>query len=397
MAILAWFSDCMARPFMRSCPKIAIVHFQTRLSETWLHKYAQQFTVWFSIFDTKQNFTNATNKYIIIITTNIDVCVFLHQMDIIFTDLKPENIVFVDGRTKEVTTAGNVSCIIHTNIYLFKVQYYPIDTRIKIVDFGSAVYEPKYDPNNKASWKFRDGYTYLIQTRHYRAPEVVLEMPWKRPVDIWSIGCVILEFLHGSMVFNTHCSIDHLNQMQIMIGEIPQKLIDLAPDEKAEELFHIETMSLRMEDAKRSRVQSRSLGTYFDFKKPEHVDLFDLIQRMLKWFAADRITAEERLQDKNDNFEIKIKEKILFLCLSVFYREMLLMPNIPKLRIDCSFMHALLFQRAVFEKKCAQVRIILEFLVCLFFNFGLSFFVKIFAIVNEFIFLMLLHKIWHTY
>ncbi|ETO21804.1 hypothetical protein RFI_15399, partial [Reticulomyxa filosa] len=140
-----------------------------------------------------------------------------------------------------------------------KIQYYPIDTRIKIIDFGSAVYEPKYDPNNKATWKFRDGYTYLIQTRHYRAPEVVLEMHWKRPVDVWSIGCVILEFLHGSMVFNTHCSIDHLNQMQTMIGPIPQKLIESAPSQTAGEMFHLETLALRMENAKRSRVQARSL------------------------------------------------------------------------------------------------------------------------------------------
>ncbi|ETO03473.1 hypothetical protein RFI_33933, partial [Reticulomyxa filosa] len=228
---------------------------------------------------------------------SVQICTavqFLHYMDIIFTDLKPENIVFVDGATKAVTMPGNVwfssyakcvHCILHMRT-------------CDVFDFGSAVYEPKYDPNNRATWKFREGYNYLIQTRHYRAPEVVLEMHWKRPVDIWSIGCVILEFLHGSMVFNTHCPIDHLNQMQNMIGVIPEKLIQSASDRKFEELFQSNALALRLDDAKRSRVQARSLETYFDFTKPEHVDLHDLVKRMLRWFASDRITAEEMMRHR---------------------------------------------------------------------------------------------------
>ncbi|ETO16082.1 CDC-like kinase 1, partial [Reticulomyxa filosa] len=248
---------------------------------------------------------------------------FLHRRDIIFTDLKPENIVFVDGTTKAVTI-GN------------KTFHWPINTRIKLVDFGSAVYEPKYDPSDKSTWKYRDGYNYLIQTRHYRAPEVVLEMYWKRPVDIWSIGCVILEFLHGSMAFNTHCPIDHLNQMQNMIGLIPEKLIHYSSDRKFEELFYEDTLQLKMEQASQSRVQAHRLEVldsfykhyhiiniytsnnyslvhfalniyvyiffklqkYFQFNKLEHLDLYDMVKRMLQWLAADRISADEIMQHK---------------------------------------------------------------------------------------------------
>ncbi len=107
--------------------------------------------------------------------------------------------------------------------------------------------------------EFRHGYNYLIQTRHYRAPEVVLEMHWKRPVDVWSIGCVILEFLYGSMVFNTHCPIDHLNQMQKMIGPMPPKLITFASDRKYQELFNHPDGSLKLVNAKRSRAQAKPL------------------------------------------------------------------------------------------------------------------------------------------
>ncbi|ETO26859.1 CDC-like kinase 1, partial [Reticulomyxa filosa] len=177
-----------------------------------------------------------------------------------------------------------------------KILQLPVNPRIKLVDFGSAVYEPKYDPENEASWKFRDGYNYLIQTRHYRAPEVVLEMHWKKPVDVWSIGCIILEFLHGSMIFNTHCSIDHLNQMQSLLGSIPHKFISSTPSHKFKELFDPDTLCLKMEQANQSRAQARHLETYFDFNKLEHINLYDLVKRMLRWLASDRITAKEIMQ-----------------------------------------------------------------------------------------------------
>lgn len=214
---------------------------------------------------------------------------FLHQLGIIFTDLKPENMVFVDGRTYPVKIGG-------------KTHLLPLDSRIKIVDFGSAVYEPRYDPNNPKTWKFKDGYNYLIQTRHYRAPEVVLEMPWKRPVDIWSVGCVILEFLYGSMVFNTHCPIDHLNQMQKMIGPIPRDLISASSDAKYKQLFHHPDGRLRLEDARRSRAQAKRLDHYFTLHKLEHRHLFDLVQRCLKWRAPERIYGHQLLKHEYFGF-----------------------------------------------------------------------------------------------
>jgi len=214
---------------------------------------------------------------------------FLHHLGIIFTDLKPENMVFVDGRTYPVKIHG-------------KMHHLPFDSRIKIVDFGSAVYEPRYDPNNPKTWKFKDGYNYLIQTRHYRAPEVVLEIPWKRPVDVWSVGCVVLEFLYGSMVFNTHCPIDHLNQMQKMIGAIPRELIMASSDEKYKQLFHHSNGVLRLEDARKSRAQAKRLDAYFNLHKLEHRHLYDLVSRCLLWRSKDRIRGHQLLKHEYFHF-----------------------------------------------------------------------------------------------
>ena len=207
----------------------------------------------------------------------------MHHLGIIFTDLKPENMVFVDGRTQAYINKHG------------KQEFLPIDTRIKLVDFGSAVYEPIWNPKNPKTEKFKHGYNYLIQTRHYRAPEVVLEMPWKRQVDIWSIGCVILEFLYGSMVFNTHCAIDHLNQMQKMIGKIPDILIQKASDKAYHELF-VNGGKLNLEKAKISRAQAKPLRSYFNLDNIEHQALYDLVQRTLRWQAKDRISADAILR-----------------------------------------------------------------------------------------------------
>lgn len=41
----------------------------------------------------------------------------------------------------------------------------------------------------------------LIQTRFYRAPEVLLRAPHSIGADIWSIACVVFELLTGEALF----------------------------------------------------------------------------------------------------------------------------------------------------------------------------------------------------
>merc|ERR1719334_2983430 len=143
----------------------------------------------------------------------------------------------------------------------------PTDTRLKVIDFGSALFESRW-------------HNHLVQTRHYRAPEVVLGMRWSFPIDVWSIGCIMLEFIYGRMVFNTHDAIDHLNQMTTMIGPMPLKLLEIIPSEVYKTYF-IKDRELQLKRAKISRVQCQKLKKYF---KPNSRDLLlDLVSKMLKW------------------------------------------------------------------------------------------------------------------
>ena len=41
-----------------------------------------------------------------------------------------------------------------------------------------------------------------IQTRHYRAPEIILGLNYNEKADIWSFGCLLLEMLTGEYFFD---------------------------------------------------------------------------------------------------------------------------------------------------------------------------------------------------
>lgn len=51
---------------------------------------------------------------------------------------------------------------------------------MKLIDFGAATWAA-------------GAHGSVIQTRHYRAPEVVLGLGWSFPCDLWSVACILLE------------------------------------------------------------------------------------------------------------------------------------------------------------------------------------------------------------
>lgn len=53
-----------------------------------------------------------------------------------------------------------------------------------------------------------------MSTRHYRAPEIILGLGWSFPCDIWSIGCILVEFFTGDALFQTHDNLEHLAMME---------------------------------------------------------------------------------------------------------------------------------------------------------------------------------------
>jgi serine/threonine protein kinase len=119
---------------------------------------------------------------------------FLNKLNIIHTDIKPENIV--------VRRSGDYR--------------HPI-----IIDFGSAVYE---HPNN----------TDKITTEAYRAPEVeigtqpaygtIVPLVWDSAVDIWGAGCVLYELWKGVQLFEEDSELPLIYLINDIIGHLPFRI-----------------------------------------------------------------------------------------------------------------------------------------------------------------------------
>nr|CAB3240368.1 dual specificity tyrosine-phosphorylation-regulated kinase 2-like [Phallusia mammillata] len=111
----------------------------------------------------------------------------LQRNRIIHCDLKPENILL-----KQQGRSG-----------------------IKVIDFGSSCYE------------HQRVYTY-IQSRFYRAPEVILGSRYGMPIDMWSFGCILAELLTGYPLLPGEDEGDQLACAIELLGMPPRRLLDQA-------------------------------------------------------------------------------------------------------------------------------------------------------------------------
>lgn len=88
---------------------------------------------------------------------------------------------------------------------------------VKIVDLGNACFVDHHFTND-------------IQTRQYRAPEVLLGAAWGASADMWSMACMVFELLCGDYLFDPQSGTkysrddDHIAQIIELLGEIPQSV-----------------------------------------------------------------------------------------------------------------------------------------------------------------------------
>lgn len=116
---------------------------------------------------------------------------YMYQFSIVHCDLKPENILLVK----------------------------PNKSQIKLIDYGSSCFELE---------RF---YTY-IQSRFYRAPEIMLGIPYTTAIDMWSFGCIVFECLVGVPLFAGENENDQMAAIMEIVGIPPRSLIAKATRRK---------------------------------------------------------------------------------------------------------------------------------------------------------------------
>lgn len=92
----------------------------------------------------------------------VEALTYVHSLNLMHTDLKPENIMFVSYSR----------CV------------------VKVIDFGSSCF-------------LSDHLSSYIQSRSYRAPEVVLGCDYDGRIDVWSLGAILVEMVTGDVLFTS--------------------------------------------------------------------------------------------------------------------------------------------------------------------------------------------------
>ncbi|KJE89380.1 dual-specificity tyrosine-(Y)-phosphorylation regulated kinase 1B [Capsaspora owczarzaki ATCC 30864] len=110
------------------------------------------------------------------------------EINIIHCDLKPENILLRNPRR----------------------------SAIKLIDFGS-------------SCRFGEKLYKYIQSRFYRSPEVLLGIPYTVAIDMWSLGCILVEMHTGTPLFGGKNEYDQIGKICEVCGVPPDAMLEEAP------------------------------------------------------------------------------------------------------------------------------------------------------------------------
>ncbi|XP_063949118.1 serine/threonine-protein kinase AFC2 isoform X3 [Daucus carota subsp. sativus] len=210
--------------------------------------------------------------------------IVMHDLRLIHTDLKPENILLVSPEYVKIPDYKGSSRSPIDSSYCKRI---PKSSAIKVIDFGSTTYD-------------RQNQTYIVSTRHYRAPEVILGLGWSFPCDIWSVGCILVELCSGEALFQTHENLEHLAMMERVLGPMPQHMLKRV-DRHGEK--YVRKSRLDWPDGAASRDSIKAV-----LKLPrlqnlimQHVDhsggdFIHLLQGLLRYDPSERLTAREALR-----------------------------------------------------------------------------------------------------
>eukprot|EP00293_Proteomonas_sulcata_P018369 CAMPEP_0184287950 /NCGR_PEP_ID=MMETSP1049-20130417/380_1 /TAXON_ID=77928 /ORGANISM="Proteomonas sulcata, Strain CCMP704" /LENGTH=541 /DNA_ID=CAMNT_0026594089 /DNA_START=904 /DNA_END=2529 /DNA_ORIENTATION=- len=189
---------------------------------------------------------------------------FLRSVKLVHADLKTENILLA---RPDMNLEDKNMCI-------------------KLIDFGGATWED-------------DMHSKVIQTRHYRAPEVVLGLDWTYPCDMWSVGCILLELYEGKLTFDTHDTAQHLAMIQRLAGQVPEEMVRRVPKETSVERLFDKDRRLKwpqLSPTTRHQEAVSKVARLTDRIDAHHHDFGNLLSGMLQIDPERRLTPVEALE-----------------------------------------------------------------------------------------------------
>lgn len=185
---------------------------------------------------------------------------YLYTQRVVHCDMKPENILL---------KAGSKSTI-------------------KVIDFGSSCFE-----NQRL-------YTY-IQSRFYRAPEVMLGIPYTSGIDMWSFGCILAELANGYPIFPGESEVEQMCCLMEYLGVPPRSLVDRGSRKK--NFFELNGMP-KLPANSRGKVRkpaTKDLSSFLrvsaaNINDPESGLFVDFVAQCLAWDPTQRWSPMQAIQ-----------------------------------------------------------------------------------------------------
>ncbi|KAF3482748.1 CMGC/SRPK protein kinase [Arthroderma uncinatum] len=144
----------------------------------------------------------------------------------------------------------------------------------------------------------------------YRAPEVLMKLPWSFPIDIWSIGVLTLELMEGRNLFDP---VDRVNNQYVIplalaqyigyLGEPPRAMLAQSPRLYAyfdEDVYTHTSETTTGEYIGGAPIPQTSLEEFVTVIPPgdEKDKFLQFIRKMLTWDPEERKPSIELLTDE---------------------------------------------------------------------------------------------------
>jgi mitogen-activated protein kinase 1/3 len=192
---------------------------------------------------------------------------YMHSANIIHRDLKPANILANKNCDLKICDFGLDHGKLKDDD---KTVQNLIDNPSQPIEYSNSII---YD-DTKRELNDRN------ISRWYRAPEAILSPEsYDKPVDIWSIGCILAELLGRQPLFPADNNLDELQKIISVLGSPSEADLDFITDEK------IKNFVLRL--AKRTK---QSFNLMFSNANPVALDL---LGKMLTFNPKKRYTVEQ--------------------------------------------------------------------------------------------------------